>query len=155
MTKYVSDTAAAKSLSAYAIMKGRRHVATVKAHHGNSRCLVNVEQDQDAIERCARASKDWLKNSWFVQSASASGYGYDKFTAALAGMWIDGHRMADHCEPGKVPPKGAKVFPADYLPPKGYRLANWSSEHAGWLNCYKLDGLNYLRDLGYTVVQVL
>ena len=32
-----------------------------------------------------------------VQRSSAGGYGYDKATAALAGMVIDGHTMANHC----------------------------------------------------------
>lgn len=32
-----------------------------------------------------------------MQQSSAGGGGYDKFAAALAGLWIDGQQMADHC----------------------------------------------------------
>lgn len=153
MSKYVLDTAPAKALSAYVIMKGRRHVATVRVHHG-ARCLVNVHQDNDAHERCkSKGGACYDASAYGFQYGTASGY--DKFTAALSGLWIDGHRMADHGEPGKVPPKGETVFPRDYLPPKGYSLTNWSSELGGFLTCYKLPGLYYLRDLGYTVVQAI
>lgn len=155
MSQYVMETAAAKALSAYVVMKGRRHVATVRAFHG-ARCLVNVHQDQDGIERCRKKSKGvWMANEYGFQWSSASGYGYDRLTAALGGLWIDGHRLADHGTPGKIPPKGSTVFPAEYIPPKGYRVTNWSSELGGFLSCYRLPGLEYLRDIGYTVVQVL
>lgn len=36
-----------------------------------------------------------------MQRGRAGGYGYDKATAALAGMLIDGHSLANHC--GSVP----------------------------------------------------
>lgn len=155
MTKYVSETAAAKQISAYVVMKGRRHVATVRVFHGD-RCLVNVHQDGDAVERSiAKAGKLWSGNKYGFQYATASGWGYDKFASALGGLWIDGHRMADHSEPGKVPPKGAEVFPRDYVAPKGYRLTNWCSKRGGFMSCYKLPGLDYLRDIGYIVVQAI
>jgi len=154
MSHFVMETAAAKSLSAYAVMKGRRHVATVRAWHG-ARCLVNVHQDQDAHQRCAAKSTTYDGSGYGFQWGSAGGSGYDRFTKALSGLWIDGHRMSDHGEPGKIPPKGSTVFPADYIPPKGYRVTNWSSELGGFLSCYRLPGLEYLRDIGYTVVQVL
>ena len=71
MSKYVRETAAGKSISAYVIMKGARHVATVQAHFSNGgRCLVNV----------------WHTDGREMQHASAGGYGYDKFTAALSGL---------------------------------------------------------------------
>ena len=42
MTKRIYETAAAKSLSAYVVLdRHGKHVATVRAHHGNS--LVRVE----------------------------------------------------------------------------------------------------------------
>lgn len=40
------------------------------------------------------------------QRGHAGGYGYDKKTAALSGLMIDGHTMADHC--GSVPEAEAK-----------------------------------------------
>ena len=71
MTKYVTDTKAGKSLSAYVILnKKGQHVATVRAHFSDGgTCLVNVHCDKDGFQR-----------------ATAGGYGYDKFTAALSGL---------------------------------------------------------------------
>lgn len=111
MTKYVRETAAAKSLSAWIILKGSRHVATVQAHYGSSRVLVNIWQSGHEL-----------------QTGTASGYGYDKLTAALAGLTVDGHQLTDHCArlDAPKPPKGnAGLYPSDYKPRKGFSLANY------------------------------
>ncbi len=110
MTKYVSDTSAAKSLSAYIILNRKgEHVATVKAYFGNGgSCLVNVHDSKAGF-----------------QYARARGYGYDKFTAALSGLTIDGHKLNDHCGESINPPKGKPCFPANYKPRKGFQLANY------------------------------
>ena len=79
--KQVRESKAAQSLSVYIVLKGKRHVATVQAHYGESRCQVDV----------------WHMDSTPLQQGSASGYGYDKFTAALSGLTIDGHTLGDHC----------------------------------------------------------
>jgi hypothetical protein len=196
MSKFVSETAAGKSVSAYVILNPKgKHVATVKAHFSNGGvCLVNVHDFGGEF-----------------QHAKASGYGYDKFTAALAGMTIDGHAMTDHCSCKKAPkpPKGRLTFPRDYKAPKGYSLANFSyiskatggrfyRDHwqnlacdalgiardknltdsewvaiadkardlenawkasddceSGFSDCYRESGLNYLKALGYTVIQAI
>lgn len=150
--KYVSETKAGKSISAYVIMKGRRHVATVRVHYGDTgRVLVNVFQDDDdAAKRTAKATG----TVEIFQEASANGYGYDKLNAALAGLWIDGHQITDHCE-RQIVPVSQGVFPHDYVAPKGYYLTNWSPEANGWRNCYRVAGLDYLRDHGYTIVQAI
>lgn len=110
MTNYVSDKAAVKSVSAYVILSPKgKHVATVKAHWGDSTCLVNVHDDLAGF-----------------QYARASGGGYDKFTSALSGLTIDGHKMSDHCgERLKKPRKG--FFPANCKPRKGWQTANYST----------------------------
>lgn len=198
MTKYVSDTAAGKSVSAYVILNRKgEHVATVKAHWGNSRCLVNVHCDKAGF-----------------QAATASGYGYDKFSAALSHCTIDGHEMSDHCGKALKPPKGRFVWPRDAKAPKGYWFVNWCTVDAktgnrrdsyhwrdlalriwreengldestypesqetwdyvarngrrlaseasergdtaeGWQDCYRLVGLDYLKALGYRVIQAI
>jgi hypothetical protein len=160
MTKYVRETKAGKSITAYVIMKGRREVAKVLAHYSDAGvCLVNVWQDSDGVSKCAKANGGLYSgktNELFqFQHATAGGGGYDKFSAALSGMWIDGHRMTDHCGTAKKPPNGCPVFPVGYKAPRGYQLANWDPGEAGWRSCYRLAGLDYLRDIGYTVVQVL
>ncbi len=102
--KYVRDTAAGKSISATVIMRGTRHVATIQAHYANSGGVrVDVWQtDQRALERCAAAharafGPGALADDFMHQQGHASGYGYDKYAAALRGILIDGIRMADHC----------------------------------------------------------
>lgn len=114
MSKYISDTAAGKSISAYVILNPKgKHVATVRAHFSNSGvCLVNVHDFNGEF-----------------QHAKAGGYGYDKFSSALSGMTVDGHTMSDHSSTSGAPkpPKGRKTFPRDYKPRKGYSLANWAS----------------------------
>lgn len=113
-SKYVQDTAAAKSVSAYIVTdKKGAFVAKIQAHYSNSgRCLVNVFDTEEGF-----------------QSASAGGYGYDKFAAALSGLKIAGHKMSDHCGTEGVPkmPKGRKTYPKDFKVKKGYTLANWCS----------------------------
>ena len=178
MTKYVRETRAAKSIKAFVIMKGARHIATVQAHYGDSRVLVNV----------------WLNDGTPMQNGTASGGGYDKFTAALSCLKIDGHVMSGHCGTSLKPPKVLGYFPVDYKPRKGYRLANYGEYDAagkrmnsyeyrdiaraqlgksaeweavddlakqlradanltrGYSSCYKESGLSYLESLGYSVV---
>lgn len=197
MSKYVRDTKAGKSISAYVILnkKGQK-VATVQAHYSDSGAvLVNVWDDQTGG----------------VQSARADGYGYDKFTAALSGMVIDGHTMSNHCGSGGVPkmPKGRNTYPQDFKTKPGYSFANWVSvsretgrkvygsdftERAlavlgrearpdmsesdwkavtskaqelesewrasddcetGWGSCFRKSGFDYLKALGYRVIQAI
>ncbi len=102
--KYVRETAAGKSISAIVILRGARHVATIQAHYANSGGVrVDVWQtDQRALERCAAAharafGPGALADDFMHQQGHASGYGYDKYAAALSGLWIDGIQMADHC----------------------------------------------------------
>lgn len=181
MTKYVRETAAGKSLKAILIMKGKRHIATIQAHYGNSRVLVNV----------------WHNDATPMQSGSAGGYGYDKFTAALRGLKINGHVMTDHCGARIKPPKALGYFPANFKPRRGYSLANygeydsngkrmglnefrdiareklgesaeWDSVDSvakrlrleaglspGYSDCYRESGTDYLRALGYSIIEAI
>ena len=137
--RQVRETAAGSSIRAIVIMRGKRHVATVQAHYGNSRVSVDV----------------WHTDGTPLQQASASGYGYDKFTSALSGLTIDGHTITDHCGARKKPPRGAKVWPSDAKAPRGYRFANWSAELGGYRDCYRESGLKYLEAIGYTVIDAI
>jgi hypothetical protein len=136
MSKYVSQTAAGKSIKARLIMKGTREVATVLTHYGNSgSVLVNVFQCSEAtrrsIEARAKAGNPFKPQEWDsegrFQWARARGYGYDKETAALRGMNIDGHELTDHCDRTKAPkpPKGRRTYPYEMKAPKGYQFANY------------------------------
>lgn len=211
MVKYVRETGAAKSVSATVIMKGARHVATVQAHYGSSRVLVNVWQESEAYRKSftkahnAPTTDSELDRAAYdlfaFQQGTASGYGYDKFAAALAGLIIDGHTMGDHCQIRRDPPKGRHTFPRDAKAPKGWSFANWTdwsksrkrdmrlsdfiaeaekempgAEYealkvrayqlqkewgesddceSGYLSCFRATGLDYLRAIGYTLINAL
>lgn len=196
-SKYVYDTKAAKSISAYVILNKKGvHVATVKAHFSDGgNCLVNVHDFNGEF-----------------QHATAGGYGYDKFAAALSGMTIDGHKMSNHASSEGAPklPKGRKTYPNNFKTPKGYSLANWTKiskatggtiyrdewikrayealgiadesndvknerwdevekkafelSHAwelsddcesGYSSCFRQTGLDYLKAIGYQVIQAI
>ena len=134
MSKYVRETAAGKSISAYVITKGARDVATVQVHFSNGgRCLVNIWQTDEAAKRCARyfvPGKYHIQgySSFSFQYATAGGYGYDKLTSALSTLYVDGHELTDHCSRKRAPkpPKGRKLFPRDFKAPRGYSLANYT-----------------------------
>lgn len=81
MSKQVRETAPAKQISAFVILSPEcREVATVQAYFSaGGACWVDV----------------WGPST-IIHQGRVSGYGYDKFTAALAGAVIDGIRMADH-----------------------------------------------------------
>lgn len=182
----ILDTKAARSLSVYVIMKGKKHVATVRAYHPGSSCRVEVSNLGDVPEGEHR------------QTGTAGGYGYDKFTAALSGLKVAGHVMTNHCERMGAPrkPRGLPCYPDDAKPRKGYSFANrveffrdektankWQQVDtallhrsgtegeqyrmrlsraealgdyvSGWNDCYRRDGLNYLREIGFTVINAL
>ena len=157
--KYVSETKAGKSVSAWIILKRHRHIATVQASFSDGgTCLVNVfnygDKNKSAALNC--------------QSGRAGGYGYDKLTAALSGLEIDGHKLTNHCEGRKEPPKETGVFPKDFKAPAGWHMANWTSQKwegdnrvdlpddkQGYSSCYRESGLKYLSAIGYTVIQAI
>jgi len=148
----VRETAAGKSISAWVILNRKGvFVARVQAHYGQSRVLVNV----------------WtMTGDVPLQEGSASGYGYDKFTAALSGLIIDGHKMTDHCGENRKPPKGHSVWPDGTKAPKGYRFGNYvqkghgdlfglPEDAEGWTDCWRISGLEYLSALGYQVISAI
>lgn len=182
---YVRETSAAKSVAAYVVLNAKgAHVATVQMHFGASRVLVNVwNEGREAQARTLKALGltvddkgrvtegkrvgETIYDVAGIQEGRASGYGYDKRTAALAGLVIDGHVMTDHCSGfgAPKPPKGRQTWPGDATPPKGYTFANYRA-HAGngddlpdaergYANCYRRSGLDYLEALGYRVIQAL
>ena len=111
-----------------------------------------------------------------TQKGVASGYGYDKKTAALSKMSIDGHTLSDHCGRDNKSEKFLKAYgkaiksgepiKAEQVIEKakkaGYTFTNWTSsggyqpnDWKGYQSCYRLPGLDYLRAIGYQVLEVL
>ena len=84
MTKYVTETKAGQAVSAFIILnKKGKQVGKVHAHYANSGKVTVDVWDYSLDES--------------LQQGSASGYGYDKFSAALAGCTIDGVALFDNC----------------------------------------------------------
>lgn len=182
----ISDRQASKAVSAYVIMRGAKRVATVHVLHGSGGAVqVDVLQCREAAERSEAAARkagekiadprSRFLEPFDVQQAKAGGYGYDKFTAALSGMWVDGHKLTDHCGESLKKPRGKKYFPHGFKAPKGYSLSNpalfqvstgrrvdtWAPETLegpqvqGYTDCYKRSGLDYLSALGYSVIKAI
>ncbi len=111
-TKYVRDTSAGKSISAWVILdKKNKRVADVQAFFGNNgRVLVNV----------------WPTGGDLQHS---TGQGVE---SALAGLVIDGHTLGDHCnrDGAQKLPKGSFVYPKDVKAKPGYYFANHSTVEA-------------------------
>lgn len=82
MAKLVAETAAGRSIRALVILNEKgEEVAKVHAHYSNSgRVTVDVFNFPGA----------------YLQQGVATGHGYDKFTAAIRGLVIDGHEILDH-----------------------------------------------------------
>ena len=70
--KYVNDTKAAKSISAYILMRDSDVVGKILVHHGESRTFCNVWID------------GYASKGNYCLYGSASGYGYNKENAAIA-----------------------------------------------------------------------
>lgn len=204
MVKRVDETKAGKAISAYVIMKGSKLIGKVQAHFSEGgTCTVNAWDFSP-------------KDETRYMSATASGYGYDKFTAAISGMVFDGKKLSNHCGASLKLPKKGYFTKTDKLP-KGYRLANGGyyekatgnrvrdcvvdalgesvgqrrlytfkepqpkrgsgfygpypddmeknpdaykavtpeEVEYGYSDAYKQSGLDYLRDLGYTIIQAI
>lgn len=119
-----------------------------------------------------------------MQQGAAGGYGYDKATAALSGIWIDGHQLADHsrmspaterlmsqykreCEGFKVttPIEGQGVSVSYALPAGFHKEWNLKAAKIGayftnfnggrYTSIYLDSGLARLEKLGYRVIQAI
>lgn len=195
MGKQVRDTNAGKSISAYVVFdKSGRHVANVHAHFANSggvsvdvwnigdkvtkrtaQAMGYAFDDQDKITthngKATPHAGEYAYKVAGLQQGRAGGHGYDKFTACLSGLYIDGHAMTNHCGERMKRPKGRLWQDSDKarLARKGYTLSNWIGDSkagvygcegvpegsSGWRDAYRLEGLNYLGALGYRVVKAI
>lgn len=135
-----------------------------------------VAYPKDGAGRLTVYIVDGFGDHFTTQKSTAGGYGYDKLTAALSNMTIDGHSLSDHCGQdehskrllkayGKAmkagdSAKGQAVI--EKAKKAGYSFSNWTSEGGfkpndweGFQSCYRLPGLDYLRAIGYHVIDIL
>jgi len=129
----ILDKPAVRQVSAGLILRNGKKVGKWIAHYGQSTVTVTLW--------------DWTPPNTIpfgdkvirtTQSAKASGYGYDKFTACLAGMTFGGIELFDH-----------SVRVTDKRKTKGTHLANGGKDR------FYDEGLNRLRAFGYDVIPVL
>lgn len=147
--KNVNQSKQSDSISAYVILnKKGKHVATVQALYGNSG---GVQVDV------------WGEYK-LVHQVKVGGYGYDKFTAALAGAVIDGIKIYDHCggyepEEKALKDKAVKLYAIDadkgkrFATKHGMRFANWVDGKP--TSAYFDSGLDRLRSFGYQVIKAV
>lgn len=167
MTNRVDDTKSGKEIAVWVVInKKGEYLARIQAHYSaRGAVLVNVMNMGD-------------DNGPNFQSARASGYGYDKLTAALSGLTVAGVEITNHCgKQLKTPRKG--YFAKGHKLPRGYRLANYTlfdtrtkrraqvNERspegralidsgivvAGYANAYRDSGLDILCAHGLRVIQ--
>jgi hypothetical protein len=122
--------------------------------------IINVAYPADGAGRLSvfvidAFSKD---NTRTCTMGTAGGYGYDKITAALRGLSVDGIEFTDHCgqdaSSARLLKRARAGTPtADLLKGKNraYEFANWTAEGPG--SCFRKPGLDVLRALGYRVIQ--
>lgn len=143
--KQVRETAAGKSISAWVVLKDGKQVAQVQAHYGNA-----VQVDI------------WAAPEWNLQQGRATGYGYDKLTAAMSGMIIDGVKIYNHSVSDKVLTDILDQYKAGKLDEQRFRrelskvgaqCANW--ENGRWESVFYISGLDRLKEMGYTVIQAI
>lgn len=202
-------TAGASISAFVVLNKHGEHVATVNAHYSNGgRVSVDVWNIGDAVTRSFETARrtgrlsdaalakhasrapdyytgqdqreQWAAHDLFgLQQASAGGYGYDKFAAALAGLIIDGHTIADHS--GSVPEsekarqrilaqykKAAMVGAGQTVSDRqkwqkkadaiGAHFCNWCTHESGaeyWADLHFTSGLSRLEAFGYRVIQAI
>jgi hypothetical protein len=107
----------------------------------------------------------WQMGKGTTYTGKAGGYGYDKFTAALSGAEIDGHRLYNHSEGDERTTKILKAYHADKLTQEqaeakadkiGARFANYGHGPNGKpMSLYYQSGLDRLSKLGYKVIQAI
>lgn len=127
--KQVRETQAGRAISCHVVLKDGKICATIHVHYSKSG-TVTVDV--------------WEKG--LVHQGRAGGYGYDKFTAALAGATICGVRMYDHC----VSVENLKELPMDVdVSVMGAERAN------GGPSLYYISGLDRLKCFGFKVERIL
>lgn len=161
-------------------------------NHGDAACwrsLVTARQNgritAERLEREIAAAPSYYleresREKWAafdlfgLQQGRASGGGYDKFAAALAGCIIDGHTIADHC--GQVPEaeKARAALMRQYCKAHdaadgnrdrkfwdkraakiGAGFANYCAEKGRFTSLHFESGLKRLEAFGYRLIQAI
>ena len=124
----------------------------------NGYAVINVAYPADGAGCLTVFVLDAFGESRTCTEGSADGYGYDKLTAALRGLSVDGVEFTDHCHTDATSARLLKraksgTPTADLLKGKNrmYEFANWDA--GGLTSCYRKPGMDVLRALGYRIIQ--
>lgn len=120
--------------------------------------VINVAYPKDGAGRLRVYVVDRFGETGTCTRGQAGGFGYDKLTAALSGLSVDGVKFSDHCGTDETSARLlARMERADTDEARekvckaarrqGYSFAN------GNTSCYREPGLDILRVLGYSVIQ--
>lgn len=156
--RYVSDTKAGKSISAYLIFDNKGKLAgKINAHFSDAGvCWVQLWDWTNEHKRTD------------IQDGKASGYGYDKFTAALSGMTFAGRTIADHSDTSELTKRALAAY--NQLVAKtgeGYKqpefFARWAKRGVDFANyrdgrygsAYLIPGVKGLGAQGFKVMQAI
>lgn len=127
--------------------KENKHVATVQALYTQSAVQVDVWGEYELIHQ-----------------RKASGYGYDKFTAALSGLVIEGHKIFDHCGTDESTEKILKDYHSGKIKETtanlrarkiGASFANWNNITKKWGSLHYKSGLDRLTAFGFKIIQAI
>lgn len=160
--KQVRETAAGRSIAAFVVLNPKgQHVATVQAAYMDSgTVMVDVWNMRDS-----KTQTDG------PQQKKAGGGGYDKFTHALNGMMIDGHRLYDHCGTSTASTTLLLMYHKAMdrrrtssvqevqdkwntrVAAKGMSFSNFKDDRYDSL--FHLGGLDSLEAMGYTIIRAI
>lgn len=149
MSKQVRETVAGRAIQVWLIMKNGKEIAYVHAHIGKGAAIVDI-----------------FEHGRLTYQGRATGYGYDKLTAAMAGAVIDGNKIFNHCGQDdrvkKLEKQMLQITYGDYkmelLKKKaekiGASFCNFMQDKNTYISCYYDSGLERLKALGYNVIKV-
>lgn len=205
MAKDITETTAGKAIAAWVILnpKGVQCGQVQAFYAGTGGVTVNVrlwgdDMTQQTAEAMGYAFDDAGKITTFngkatphageyaykvagLQTAHAGGYGYDKFTACLSGLFIGPHKMSDHCGGVMKRPRGRLWQDGDKarLAKKGYRLSNYigpidettdardidykrarrgkgvPDTASGYVDAYRMEGFGYPESQGFKFLKAI
>lgn len=152
--------------------------AAVKSGHITASRLANALAASE-VKRASWGTADHMGyvayDIFGLQQGSAGGGGYDKFAAAISGIWIDGVQMTNHCGSDATSQKLMRAYvkaAATRAPGEtgrsdtqkvwdakaakiGASFANWSAERSAYMSLHISAGLDRLKGMGYTVIQAI
>lgn len=150
---------AGKNSSAWVILKHGKPVAKLAAVYTCNTTTVSVihmneESETKSRAMAAKMNLPWLETGVSDMNGQSSGYGYDRETAALSRLVVDGIPLPDHCDHRDYFRKQGARMVKNQTARKGFIMANRDRNSGLWTSALPEPGLKYISALGYQVIQV-